>query len=53
MAVQDGDPSPACGKGVHGFLWEEGIRELADWSLNVGWLIPRLPAHNVVDRNGK
>jgi len=49
----DWDPKPACGNGLHGFLWGEGKGDLANWSPTAKWLVVEVDAETIVDLDGK
>ena len=47
------DPKPACGNGLHGWLWGEGHSHLADWSQSAKWLVVEVLESDIVDLGGK
>ncbi len=54
VEAPDWQPTPACGHGLHGFLWGEGdAAGLADWSEDAKWLVVAVdPADGLVEIDG-
>jgi len=52
VVAPDWDPSPVCGKGLHGFLSGCGKGELANWNDDAVWMVCRID-WLIVDLGGK
>lgn len=48
VAAPDWDPSPVCGRGLHGLLMGEGEGRLLDWSPDATWQVLRVAVTSVV-----
>ena len=49
----DWDPTPLCGRGLHGALWGEGDGKLLSWDPGAKWLVVEVDTADVVELGGK
>jgi len=53
VEAPDWDPTPECGKGLHGFLNGCGNGALADWDEFAKWLVVEVDSEVLIDLKGK